>query len=123
MRHGVSTKNLGSGKGYRKRLLRMLANSLVSEGKYVTHLAKAKASKSFVDKMVTTAKSHMTAAQTAKHIVYRRLAAKFGLTGKNIRRLMDEIAPRYVERNGGCVRLLHMGFDTASSPLAMISFV
>jgi large subunit ribosomal protein L17 len=84
----------------RKALLKNLAGSLVLGGKIKTTEAKAKEISGFVEKSITRAKK--------KDLYSRRLLARF--FPKNIvKKLVDEIGPRYQERKGGYTRIIKLG--------------
>jgi len=96
----MSAGKLGRKIGHRKSLIRNLAASLVLYEKVDTTLAKAKAVKPVVEKMITVSKG-----QDLKS--YRQLLSFF--YDKNAsKKLRDELAIRYKERTSGFVRLYHL---------------
>lgn len=116
MRHRKAGKKLGRNATHRVALMRNLARSLfISEnGRIITTLAKAKAARPFVEKLITLAK-----VDTVHH---RRLAAaKLGpmsdpsyeedeegniVVVKVVKKLFDEIGPRFRDRPGGYTRVI-----------------
>ena len=82
----------------------MLANmvsSLFANGKIETTLVKAKAARSFAEKMITLGK---------KGDIHNRRQAFSKLRNKDaVKLLFDEIAPGYATRNGGYTRILKLG--------------
>ncbi len=99
----------------RKALLNSLARSLVIYGKIETSEAKAKSLRSFVEKMITRAKSSSLS-------VTRDIAVMVGDDAEKIVR--EKIAPKYKERNGGYTRIIKMPQTrTDASKQAIIEFV
>ena len=104
MRHRRATKKLGRNTSHRRALLRNLVTSLMMEERIETTPAKAKAMRPHVEKMITLGKRGDVAA--------RRLALSFLLTRESVDRLFDTIAPRFGDRNGGYLRIIHTGWRT-----------
>lgn len=101
MRHGRKVRKLGRTPGHRKALLSNLATALIKEGTIRTTDAKAKVLRGVVDRLVTFAKrGDLAARRTVLRSVRDPLVVK---------RLFDEIAPRFVDREGGYTRLLKLG--------------
>lgn len=117
MRHGVRRNNLGSGKDYRKILFRSLFHSMITHRQVCTHVARLKAVKGKLEKLVTIARSD----ESAMHKYWLLLRA--GLNRADAQVLITDIAPQYKNRPGGYTRLLHAGFNGAQNPLAVLSFV
>lgn len=101
MRHRSKKVTLGRNAGLRKALFRSLAESLILHDGIVTTRAKARALRSVVEPLVTKAKRG-SAADTARiqSVLY---------TGRAVKRLTTEIAPRYKERPGGYTRITKLG--------------
>ncbi len=84
----------------RKALLKSLARELFLKEKIKTTEAKAKEVRGFVEKQITKGK--------AGNLSSRRLLAKnFSL--KMVKKIVDDIAPRYKERKGGYTRIIKLG--------------
>lgn len=101
MRHRVSGKKLGRNRNERKALFKNLTSSLILHGEIKTTEAKAKAIKKLVDRLVTRAKQQTLSA--------RRLLTAFLQDKKVVSRLVDEIAPKFKERQSGFTRILRLG--------------
>jgi large subunit ribosomal protein L17 len=86
--------------GPRKQLMKSLANSFFLHEKIKTTEAKAKELRSFAEKMITKAKNNTVA--------NRRILVK-NLTSEIAKKVFDEVAPRYKERNGGYTRIMKLG--------------
>jgi len=101
--------------GQRKALLKTLATSLILRGKITTTEAKAKEVAPFLEKKITRSKTGTIAA--------RRYLAQF-FSAKTVKKLMDEIAPKYKERKGGYTRVVKLGQRKSdSSKMAIIELV
>jgi large subunit ribosomal protein L17 len=101
MRHGHKVRKLGRTQSHRKALLNNLATSLIREGALRTTDAKAKVLRGVVDRLVTFAKRGDLAA--------RRHVLRSVHDPKVVKRLFEEIAPRFVDREGGYTRVLKIG--------------
>ena len=101
MRHRKNKATLGRESAQRKALMRSLAESLIIHDGIKTTQAKAKALRMFVEPLVTKAKQG-TLAQ-------RRNIIKALYTDAAVKKLMDDIAPRYKERQGGYTRIIKLG--------------
>jgi len=102
MRHRKVTKKLGRNTSHRRALLRNLVTSLIMEERIETTTAKAKAMRPHVEKMITLGKRGDLAA--------RRLALGYLMTRESVERLFDTVAPRFGDRNGGYLRIIHKGW-------------
>ncbi|MFA5080275.1 MAG: 50S ribosomal protein L17 [Candidatus Paceibacterota bacterium] len=101
--------------GPRKALIKTLATSLLTKERITTTEAKAKELSPFVEKKITKAKKGDIAA--------RRYLSKF-FNEKTVKKLVDEIAPRYKERTGGYTRVVKLGARKSdSSKMAVIELV
>ena len=103
MRHRGAVKKLGRNTSHRRALLRNLVTSLVVEERIETTEAKAKAMRPLVEKMITLGKRGDVAA--------RRLAGGYLMTRESVDRLFDTVAPRFGDRNGGYLRIIHKGWQ------------
>jgi len=101
MRHRNSGTVLDRKKGPREALLRGLATSIVLYEKVKTTKAKAKAVRPLVERMITTGKAGTLSA--------RRTMGAFLYDQKAVKKVMDELGPRYKERTGGYTRLTNLG--------------
>ncbi len=102
MRHRKAGNKLGRNTSHRRALLRNLVTSVVVEDRVETTLAKAKAVRPLIEKMITLGKRG--------DVHSRRQAAAFLMTPESVSRLFATVAPRYGERNGGYLRIVHTGF-------------
>ena len=86
--------------GPRKALLRVLVNNFLMQEKIKTTEAKAKELRSIAEKMITRAKN--------VNLANRRILAK-DLTPSMTKKIINDIAPKYKERNGGYTRIIKLG--------------
>ena len=99
----------------RKALIRCLAQELYWRGKIKTTLAKAKEIRPLVEKFITKAKKNNL---TAKRFLTRYLSQKV------VKKLIEEIAPRYKERNGGYTRIIKLGLRKSDgAKMAIIELI
>jgi large subunit ribosomal protein L17 len=101
MRHRKKVKKLGRTASHRRATLRNLASALINHHQIKTTLAKAKASRSNIEKLITTGKKDSVHA--------RRQAFKFLQNRTLVKKLFDEIAPSFANRNGGYTRIVKLG--------------
>ena len=114
MRHHKHQNKLGVSPSHRKSLVRNLAISLIDNGKIKTTTAKARATRSFVEKLVTIARNDSVA---NRRLVFSRLGSK-----KAVQKLFNEVAPQYKERPGGYTRILKLP-DTRVGDGANMSYI
>ena len=101
MRHRVDTFKIGRSGAHRRAMLANMVSSLFANGQIETTLVKAKAARSFAERVITIGK---------KGDLHRRRIAVAKLRDKSaVKRLFDEIAPGYEGRNGGYTRILKLG--------------
>lgn len=84
----------------RRAFLRGLAGNLVLKEKIKTTLPRAKEISGFVEKQITTAK---------KGDFNARRLLSHNFSNKIVKKLVDEIAKRYLERKGGYTRIIKLG--------------
>jgi large subunit ribosomal protein L17 len=108
MRHRVAGSRLGRSSGHRKALRRSMITELFRHERIKTTRAKAAAIRGAAEKLITLSKRG-NAAGDAKLIHARRLAAGRLNDPEIVKKLFDEIAPRYTERPGGYTRMLKLG--------------
>ena len=95
------TRKLGKTSTQRKAMLRQLVTDLLENGKLETTFYRAKEVQPVVEKMITLGKM-------AGLANYRRALSY--ITKEDVaKKLFDEIAPKYAERNGGYTRVTRIG--------------
>lgn len=101
MRHGRKVKKLGRINSHRKAMLANMAASLFTYHAIKTTEAKAKAVKRLAEKLLTLAKrGDLHAHRQVYDVIKDR---------KLVKKIFDEIAPKFKEREGGYTRILKFG--------------
>ena len=110
MRHQVAGYKLNRTKGARIALRRNLIKQFFANERIRTTVAKAAAIRGEAEKMITVARNVKDASDDEKVAARRLIVAKLGGNSNDIiKKLFDEIAPRFAERNGGYTRILKLG--------------
>ncbi len=116
MRHRHGYRKLSRTSSHRKALLKNLAIALIMNEKVETTEAKAKTLRSYIEKLVTRARKGDFNAHRA---VFAYLQDK-----EATKKLVNEIAPKYKERNGGYTRITKTRIRRGdAAPMAFIEFV
>ena len=94
-------RKLGRSTDHRKAMLRAMVTFLMENGKIETTVTRAKEVRSMAEKMITIAKAGdlHSKRQFYSYITKETVAKK----------VMDEIAPKYADRNGGYTRIVKIG--------------
>lgn len=115
MRHRRHRDKLGVKTKHRKALVRNLVRSLVLQKQIRTTVSKARAASSFAEKMVTLAKRGDLHAR-------RLLISRLGCEDAS-RILIQDIAPKFKDRNGGYTRMLRLvPRRNDGAPMALLEF-
>jgi large subunit ribosomal protein L17 len=101
MRHRNSKVHLNRTASHRKSMMANMACALIQEKQIRTTFAKARAVRSFVERMITFARKGDLASR--RHVL-KHLRHK-----PTVKLLFDEIGPFYADRNGGYTRILKLG--------------
>ncbi len=95
------TRKLGKTTAQRKAMLRQQVTDFLDKGRMETTLARAKEIAPLAEKMITLGKEkNLDAYRQALAFITREDVAK---------KVFDEIAPKYAERNGGYTRVTRLG--------------
>ncbi|MEN3042668.1 MAG: 50S ribosomal protein L17 [Fervidobacterium sp.] len=111
MRHRMKRNKLNRYGSHRLSLMRNLAKELIQHGTIMTTTVKAKVGKEYIEKLVTKAvKAYKIKNENkAESVALRRqIFAELG-DRKLVNKLVDEIAPKYAEKNGGYTRVIKVG--------------
>jgi large subunit ribosomal protein L17 len=114
MRHRVKGKRLNRDSGHRKALRMNLASQLFENGRIQTTRAKADYVRGFAERLITLAKRGLAKAKEsgneADAVHARRIvASRLNNNRVLVKKLFDDIAPRFQERNGGYTRIYKVG--------------
>ena len=110
MRHHIKGYRLNRNVGHRTSMRKTMIKQLFDYERITTTLAKAKAIQPDAEKLITLAKNVQKSSDIEK-VNARRLAASQlnNASGDTIKKLFDDIAPRYTNRKGGYTRMLKLG--------------
>ncbi len=100
MRHLSSGRKLNRNSSSRIALNRSQATALFRHGRIKTTVTKAKSLQPYVEKLITTARG--------ADLHSRRLVGREIQDQEILRKVMDEIAPKYASRPGGYTRILKL---------------
>lgn len=92
------TRKLGRTSDHRKAMLRAMVTYLLENGKIETTVTRAKEVRSMAEKMITTAKTN--------DLHSKRQVLAYVTKEDVVKKLFDEIAPKYADRNGGYTRII-----------------
>lgn len=116
MRHRCSGRKLNRNSSHRKAMFQNMAASIVENELIKTTLPKAKEVRSFLEPLITLAKSDSVA---NRRLAMRKLGNK-----KAVSKLFGELGPRNQERPGGYLRILKCGYRAGdAAPMALIELV
>ncbi|MEA2693181.1 MAG: large subunit ribosomal protein [Acidobacteriota bacterium] len=120
MRHAVKGRKLGRTTAHRESLFRNQLASLILNERIVTTLPKAKELRPIAEKVVTHGKQGTIAAR-------RWVLRWIPNTEKRrtmVKKVFDEIAPRFTERPGGYLRIVKLGPRLGDgAEMAVLEFV
>jgi len=108
MRHQVSGYRLGRTTGARLALRRNLIKQFFTHERIQTTRAKAAAIRGEAERLITIARNSAQGSDLDKVNARRLVISRLG-DNQLIKRLFDEIAPRFANRNGGYTRMLKLG--------------
>ncbi|MCA9942477.1 MAG: 50S ribosomal protein L17 [Anaerolineales bacterium] len=137
MRHRVSGRRLGRDTAHRKALRKNMIAELLIHEEILTTEAKARMLRPAAEKIITLAKRGLAKEDPAQAIHARRLAAtriarfrqvenEDGLVENVdvVKKLFDDIAPRFADRPGGYTRVVKIGKRSGdNADMAMIMLV
>jgi large subunit ribosomal protein L17 len=113
MRHLKSGRKLNRTSAHRKALFRNLVTSLLQHESVQTTDAKAKELRSHADRIITLGKRGTLHA--------RRQALAFVRSASVVKKLFDDIAPRFEARPGGYTRVIKLGIRRGdAAPLSLV---
>lgn len=109
MRHSKRRHVLGVTGPHRSAMMGNLSVALITHGRIETTLAKAKALRPFIEKVITLAKKAEQANDAARKLHFRRLAVARVRDKKAVAKLFDERASEFANRPGGYTRIYKVG--------------
>ena len=116
MRHRKAGKQLGRNSSHRRAMLRNIVTSLFKYGQVATTDAKAKTLRPVAEKMITLAK---------RGDLHARRQALAYLVDKGVtHKLFDDLRDRYLDRQGGYVRIIKKGIRKGdAAPMSILQVV
>ena len=116
MRHNAAGRKLGRTTAHRLAMFRNQLTSLMTSERIITTLPKAKELRPIAEKLVTQGKRGTVHA--------RRLVGRWIASRDVIKRVFDEIAPRFESRPGGYLRIVKLGPRQGDgAEMAVLEFV
>jgi large subunit ribosomal protein L17 len=116
MRHNAAGRKLGRTTSHRLAMFRNQLASLVAQERIVTTISKAKELRPLAERMITQGKRGTVHA--------RRLVGRWIPNRDLIKKLFDEIAPRFSSRAGGYLRIVKLGSRQGDgAEMAVLEFV
>ena len=95
------TRKLGRTSDHRKAMLRAMVTFLLENGRIETTVTRAKEVRSMAEKMITIAKTN--------DLNSKRQVLAYVTKEDVVKKLFDEIAPKYEDKNGGYTRIIKTG--------------
>ena len=97
----AGTRKLGRTSDHRRAMMRAMVTYLFENGKIETTVTRAKEVRAVAEKMITLGKTNTlhSKRQVYSYITKEEVAKK----------VFDEIAPKYEDRNGGYTRIIKIG--------------
>jgi large subunit ribosomal protein L17 len=117
MRHRVQKRKLGRTSSHRQALFRNQLQSLIQEGRIVTTLEKAKELRPIAERVVTRGKDQDS-------INARRWVRRWVPVRELVKKVFDDISPRFSDRPGGYLRIIKLGPRKGDgAEMAVLEFV
>jgi len=110
MRHQVKGYRLNRSGGHRTAMRKTMIKQLFEHERITTTLAKAKSIQAEAEQLITLARNSAAEDDVKQVNARRQVAGKLGNTSAEIvKKLFDDIAPRFKNRPGGYTRILKLG--------------
>lgn len=111
MRHKNKVKQLGKTQSHRKAMFNNMVTSLFDHERIVTTKQKGKELKKISEKLITKAKNNLDYSedQEEKKLHNKREVLKVLKNRDVLKKLFEDIAPRFKERKGGYTRMYLLG--------------
>ena len=129
MNHNKSYRKLGRRSDHRLAMMKNMTISLVNAERIETTVTRAKELRKFVEKVITLGKKYNNFNlenndERAKAIHLRRQAFAFLRNEEAVAKVFKEIAPKFMDRNGGYTRIIKTDVRRGdSAELAIIELV
>ena len=124
MRHNKRKHKLGVSGPHRSAMMGNLMTALITHGRIETTIAKARALRPVIEKIITLAKKAEKANDAARKLHYRRLAIARVRDKNAVAKLFDELVSEFTDRNGGYTRIYKLGQRIGdAAEMGLIEFV
>ena len=124
MRHNKRKHKLGVSGPHRSAMMGNLMTALITHGRIETTIAKARALRPVIEKIITLAKKAEKANDAARKLHYRRLAISRVRDKNAVAKLFDELVSEFTNRNGGYTRIYKLGQRIGdAAEMGLIEFV
>ena len=112
----AGSRKLGRASDHRKAMLRAMVTFLLENGKIETTVTRAKEVRAMTEKMITLGKTN--------NLHSKRQALAYITKEEVVKKLFDEISPKYAESKGGYTRIIKIGPRRgAAAEMAIIELV
>lgn len=112
----AGSRKLGRASDHRKAMLRAMVTFLLENGKIETTVSRAKEVRAMTEKMITLGKTN--------NLHSKRQAFAYITKEDVVKKLFDEISPKYADVNGGYTRIVKIGPRRGDAPeMAIIELV
>jgi large subunit ribosomal protein L17 len=125
MKKGNTTKKLNRLHSHRKAMLNNMLTSLFQHEQIITTRAKAKYIRPFAERMITRAKRNLEEGVSPARSLHNRREVLRSIKDRGIvAKLFSDIAPRFRDRNGGYLRIIHLPErNSDAAPMAIVELV
>ena len=124
MRHNKRKHKLGVSGPHRSAMMGNLMTALITHGRIETTIAKARALRPVIEKIITLAKKAEKANDAARKLHYRRLAIARVRDKNAVAKLFDVLVSEFIDRNGGYTRIYKLGQRIGdAAEMGLIEFV
>ncbi|MEG1027230.1 MAG: 50S ribosomal protein L17 [Oscillospiraceae bacterium] len=97
----AGSRKLGRASDHRKAMLRAMVTFLIENGRIETTVTRAKEVRAMAEKMITLGKTN--------NLHSKRQVLSFITKEEVVKKLFDEVAPKYADINGGFTRIVKIG--------------
>lgn len=97
----AGSRKLGRSSDHRKAMLRAMVTFLIENGRIETTVTRAKEVRAMAEKMITLGKTN--------NLHSKRQAFSFITKEEVVKKLFDEVSPKYADVNGGYTRIIKTG--------------
>ncbi|HMU83084.1 MAG TPA: 50S ribosomal protein L17 [Leptospiraceae bacterium] len=125
MRKRNKTKQLNRVSSHRKAMMRNMATSLFDHERIISTRAKVKVLRPYAEKLITRAKHTVSGEMNEAQVVHSKREILKHVRDRDVAvKLLQDIAPRFKERNGGYLRIIHLPErDKDSAKMSIIELV